>query len=426
ERDNGKPQFIIAHTLIGKGVPEVEGTYKAHGEAGAKYVDAARKALGLPDEHYFVSQEVYDYFADHKKQLLADYERWEKIYNEWRKKNPGLAKMLDDGIERQVPVDLLSKIPEFPTEAKLATRKAGGEVLQPIAQAMPLLTSGSADLHGSTMNYIKDGGDFTRDNPGGRNMRFGIREHGMCAILNGITYHGLFRASGATFTVFTDYCRASIRLGALAKLPNIYIFTHDSIGVGEDGPTHQPVETVSSVRLMPNIDVIRPADPEETAGAFVAAMQRTDGPTFLALTRQTVPILNDIDPKLRREGVARGGYIAQKEKGKLDLIIMSCGSELQHALAAAKELGDGVRVVSMPCFERFNRESLEYREAILPISCRRRVAIEAGVTEIWWQYVGLDGKVVGLHEFGLSAPGPEVMKERGIDSQHVIDAAKSL
>jgi len=426
ERDNGKPQFIIAHTLIGKGVPEVEGTYKAHGEAGAKYVDAARKALGLPDEHYFVSQEVYDYFADHKKQLLADYERWEKIYNEWRQKNPGLAKMLDDGIEREVPVDLLSKIPEFPTEAKLATRKAGGEVLQPIAQAMPLLTSGSADLHGSTMNYIKDGGDFTRDNPGGRNMRFGIREHGMCAILNGISYHGLFRASGATFTVFTDYCRASIRLGALAKLPNIYIFTHDSIGVGEDGPTHQPVETVSSVRLMPNIDVIRPADPEETAGAFVAAMQRTDGPTFLALTRQTVPILNDIDPKLRREGVARGGYIAQKEKGKLDLIIMSCGSELQHALAAAKELGDGVRVVSMPCFERFNRESLEYREAILPISCRRRVAIEAGVTEIWWQYVGLDGKVVGLHEFGLSAPGPEVMKERGIDSQHVIDAAKSL
>jgi len=177
---------------------------------------------------------------------------------------------------------------------------------------------------------------------------------------------------------------------------------------------------------MPNIDVIRPADPEETAGAFVAAMQRTDGPTFLALTRQTVPILNDIDPKLRREGVARGGYIAQEEKGKLDLIIMSCGSELQHALAAAKELGDRVRVVSMPCFERFNRESPEYREEILPNSCRRRVAIEAGVTEIWYQYVGLDGKVVGLHEFGLSAPGPEVLKERGIDAQHVIDAAKSL
>jgi len=426
ERDNGKPQFVIAHTLIGKGIPEVAGTHKAHGEAGWKFVDAARKGLGLPDEHYFVSQEVRDYFAEHKKRLLADYDRWEKTYNEWRKKNPEKAKMLDEGIERKVPADLLSKISEFPKDSKLATRKAGSEALQPIAEAMPLLISGSADLHGSTLNYIKDGGDFTRNTPSGRNIHFGIREHGMCAILNGISYHGMFRASGATFMVFTDYCRASIRLSALSRLPNIYIFTHDSIGVGEDGPTHEPVETVSSVRLMPHIDVIRPADPEETAGAFVAAVERTDGPTLIALTRQVVPILNEIDPNLRREGVLRGGYIAKKEKEKLVLIIMSCGSELQHALAAAKELGDHVRVISMPCFERFERESEEYREEVLPKSCRRRVAIEAGVPEIWYQYVGLDGKVVGLHEFGLSAPGAEVMKERGIDAQHVIDAAQSL
>jgi len=426
ERDNGKPQFIIAHTLIGKGIPEVAGTHKAHGEAGAKYVDAARKALGLPDEHYFVSEETRKYFAEHKKKLLADYARWEEIYSDWRKKNPDRARTLDDGIERNVPVDLLPKIPEFPKDAKLATRKAGSEALQPIAQAMPLLMSGSADLHGSTLNYIKDGEDFTRNNPKGRNIRFGIREHGMCAILNGISYHGIFRASGATFLVFTDYCRASIRLAALSRLPNIYIFTHDSIGVGEDGPTHEPVETVSSVRLMPQIDVIRPADAEETAGAFVAAIQRTDGPTLLALTRQVVPILNDVDAKLRREGVARGGYVAKKEKGKLDLIIMSCGSELQHALAAANELGDSVRVVSMPCFERFERESEEYREEVLPKSCRKRVAIEAGIPEIWYQYVGIDGKVIGLHEFGLSAPGGEVMEARGIDAKHVVDAAKSF
>ena len=425
-RDNGKPQFIIAHTLIGKGIPEVAGTYKAHGEAGAKFVDASRKALGLPDEHYFVSQDVYDYFAQHKKTLLAEYDRWEKTYDAWRTKNPDKAKLLDDGLARKVPSDLMSKIPDFPNDAKLATRKAGGEVLQPIAQAMPLLMSGSADLYGSTMNYIKDGGDFNRDNFAGRNVRFGIREHGMCAILNGVSYHGLFRASGATFLVFTDYCRGAIRLSALAKLPNVYIFTHDSIGVGEDGPTHEPVETVSSVRLMPNIDVIRPADPEETAGAFVAAMQRTDGPTLLALTRQAVPILNEIGANLRREGVLRGGYIAKKESGKLDLIVLSCGSELQHALAAAKELGGNVRVVSMPCFERFNRQSQAYREEVLPNECRKRVAIEAGVTEIWYEYVGLDGKVVGLHDFGMSAPGAEVMKERGIDAQHVIEAAKSL
>jgi transketolase len=426
ENDNGRPKFIVAHTLIGKGIPEVEGTFKAHGEAGAKFVDAARKGLGLPDEHYFVSKETYDYFAAHKKKLLADYEQWEKTYNDWRKKNAEQAKQLEAAIDRKVDVDLLSRIPEFPKDSKLATRKAGSEALQPIAQAMPVLISGSADLHGSTLNYIKDGGDFTRETPSGRNIHFGIREHGMCAILNGISYHGLFRASGATFLVFTDYCRASIRLAALSKLPNIYIFTHDSIGVGEDGPTHEPVETVSSVRLMPQIDVIRPADPEETAGAFAAAMERIDGPTLLALTRQVVPILNDVDVKLRREGVARGGYIAQKEKEKLDLIIMSCGSELQHALAAAKELGDGVRVVSMPCFERFNRQSDKYRDEVLPKSCRKRVAIEAGVTEIWYQYVGLDGKVVGLHQFGLSAPGAEVMKERGIDAKHVVEAAKSL
>src|SRR6476620_7140594 len=407
-RDNGKPQFIIAHTLIGKGIPEVAGTYKAHGEAGAKFVDAARKALGLPDEHYFVSKDVYDYFAQHKQTLLAEYDRWEKTYDAWRAKNPDKAKLLDDGLARDVPPDLLSKIPEFPKDAKLATRKAGGEVLQPIAQAMPLLMSGSADLYGSTMNYIKDGGDFSRGNFAGRNVRFGIREHGMCAILNGISYHGLFRASGATFAVFTDYCRGAIRLSALSKLPNTYIFTHDSIGVGDDGPTHQPAET------------------EETAGAFVAAMERTDGPTLIALTRQVVPILNDVDLQARREGVRRGGYIAKHESGPLELIILSCGSELQHALAAAKALGAGTRVVSMPCTERFNRESDEYREEVLPNNCRKRVAIEAGVREIWYQYVGLDGKVIGLHRFGLSAPGAEVMKEFGIDAQHVVDAARSL
>ena len=232
--------------MIGKGIPEVAGTYKAHGEAGAKYVDAARKALGLPDEHYFVSKEVYDYFAEHKKKLLADYERWEKTYNAWRKKNPDKAKMLDNGIERKVPADLLSKIPEFPKDAKLATRKAGSEVLQPIAQAMPLLMSGSADLHGSTMNYIKDGGDFTRDNPWRaqhpvRNSRtWHVRDperHFVSRTVSRIR---------CNLSVFTDYCRASIRLAALAKLPNTYIFTHDSIGVGEDGPTHEPVETVSS------------------------------------------------------------------------------------------------------------------------------------------------------------------------------------
>ena len=426
QRDNGKPQFIIAHTLIGKGIPEVAGTHKAHGEAGVKYVDAGRKNLGLPDEHYFVSNDVRSYFAEHKRKLVADHERWAKTYEEWSKKNPDRAKSLEAAIAKKVPDDLLGGIPEFPSDTKIATRKAGSDVLQPVAKALPVLISGSADLHGSTLNYIKDAGDFTRDKPEGRNIHFGIREHGMCAIMNGIAYHGIFRASGATFLVFADYCRAAIRLAALSKLPNIYIFTHDSIGVGEDGPTHEPVETVSGLRVIPHLDVIRPADPEETAGAFVAATQRIDGPTLLALTRQAVPLLSEIDVKTRREGVARGGYIAKRESGKLDLILLSCGSELQHALLAAKELGAGTRVVSMPCFERFERQSASYREEVLPGSCRRRVAIEAGVPHLWYKYVGLDGKVVGLHRFGMSAPGDQVMKELGIDAAHVVEAAKSL
>jgi transketolase len=418
--------MIVAHTLIGKGIPEVAGTSKAHGEAGAKFAEAARKGLGLPDEHYFVSDDVKEYFAGHKKDLLAQYDRWKETYDAWRKANPDKAKELDDAIARKVPGDLLSKVPNFPNDSKIATRKAGSEALQPIAKALPFLISGSADLHGSTLNYIKDGGDFTATNPSGRNIHFGIREHGMCAIMNGVSYHGIFRASGATFLVFADYCRPSIRLAALSKLPNIYIFTHDSIGVGEDGPTHEPVETVASLRVIKQLDVIRPADPEETAGAFVAAAERIDGPTLLALTRQNVPMLNEINAKQRREGVLKGGYIAKKESGKLELILLSCGSELQHALVAAKELGAGTRVVSMPCFERFERQPESYRNEVLPNECRKRVAIEAGVPEIWSQYVGLDGKIIGLHRFGLSAPGAEVMKEFGIDAEHVIEAARSL
>jgi transketolase len=426
KRDNGKPQMIIAQTLIGKGIPEVAGTNKAHGEAGVKYVDAGRKGLGLPDEHYFVSKDVRDYFAEHKKNLGAEYERWEKTYQDWCSKNPEQARQLDDAIERKVPADLSDQIPAFPADAKIATRKAGSEVLQPLAKIMPFLISGSADLHGSTLNYIEGAGDFTRDNNSGRNIHFGIREHGMCAIMNGIGYHGVFRASGATFLVFADYCRPSIRLAALSKLPNIYIFTHDSIGVGEDGPTHEPVETVSGLRVIPQLDVIRPADPEEAAGAFVAATQRIDGPTLLALTRQAVPMLNEIEVKTRREGVARGGYVAKRESGKLELILLSCGSELQHAMKAAQELGAGTRVVSMPCFERFERQTADYREEVLPKSCRRRVAIEAGVPHLWYQYIGLDGKVVGLNRFGMSGPGDQVMKELGIDAAHVVEAAKSL
>ncbi len=422
----GKPQFIVARTLIGRGIPEVAGTSKAHGEGGAKFIDSARKGLGLPDEHFFVSEETRVYFAEHKQKLVEKYETWLQRFEVWKAAHPVRAKELSDGLENVVPNDLMLRVPAFPSDAKIATRKAGSDVLQPLAAAMPLLISGSADLHGSTLNYINSDKDFTPENPTGRNIRFGIREHAMASMLNGFAYDGIFRPSGATFLVFADYARPAIRLAALSKLPVIYIFTHDSVGVGEDGPTHQPVETVAGLRIIPQLDVIRPADPEETAGAFVAAIERTTGPTLIALTRQAVPMLNEISMETRRQGVQKGGYIAIQETGELKTILLSCGSELQHAVAAAKQLGDGVRVVSMPCFERFDAQEAEYRECVLPRSCRRRVAIEAGVSDVWHRYVGLDGKVIGIDRFGLSAPGNKVMEVLGITAQHVVDAVKSL
>ena len=422
----GKPQLIIAKTLIGKGIPEVAGTSKAHGEGGAKFVEAARKGLGLPDELFYVSPETRAWFAGHAKKLAAAYDEWSALYAAWQKANPALAAELDAAVKLEIPTDLLKRIPEFPADAKIATRKAGSDVLQPIAAAVPALISGSADLHGSTLNYIKDGNDFTSATWGGRNIHFGIREHGMCGILNGIGYDGIFRPSGATFLVFADYCRGSIRLASLSHLPVVYIFTHDSVGVGEDGPTHEPVETVSALRLIPHLDVIRPADPEETAAAFAAALQRTDGPTLLALTRQAVPMLNEISVAARREGVFKGGYIAVHESGSLKIILLGAGSELQHAIAAAKELGEGVRVVSIPSFHRFDAQPQAYREEVLPPACEKRVAIEAGVPDLWWKYVGLKGTVIGIKRFGLSAPGGEVMKFLGITPHSVVEAAKHL
>ena len=422
-----KPQLIIAKTVIGKGIPEVAGTAKGHGEGGAKFAEAARAGLGLPaDQHFFVSDDVRGYFAQHKARLIRGCNKWFKTFKAWKQANPEKAAQLEAAGQAPDAAALLAKIPVFPADAKLATRAAGRDVLQSIAAELPLLIGGSADLYGSTLNYIAADKDFEVGNRTGRNVRFGIREHGMAAIANGVAYDGLFRPSVATFLVFADYSRPSMRIAALAKLPVVYVYTHDSVGVGEDGPTHQPVETISGLRVIPNLDVIRPADPEETAGAFAAAMARVDGPTLLALTRQALPNLNDIPVDVRRQGASRGGYVAVKETAALSHILIATGSELQFAVAAAKTLGAGVRVVSMPCFERFDRQSPEYRESVLPASCRQRVAIEAGVTGLWYKYVGLDGKVVGIDRFGLSAPAPTIFKELGITAEAVVAAAQSL
>jgi len=426
DKDNGKPKVIIAKTLIGKGIPEVAGTAAGHGEGGAKFAEAARQGLGLPEETFYVSEGTREFFAARCEASQDEFAAWEKTYTEWTAANPELAEELQNGISRSVPSDLLDRIPEFDDDHKDATRGSGGVVINAVARDVPQLVSGSADLYGSTKNYIKDGADFGADNPGGRNIWFGIREHAMGAICNGIAYDGIFRASGATFLVFADYLRPSIRLASLAGLPVTYIFTHDSVGVGEDGPTHQPVETVSGLRVIPNLDVIRPADPEEVAGAWAAAMLRTDGPTALILSRQGVANLSSSPIKVRREGAYRGGYVIREEEGELEAIIMATGTEVEHALEAAAQLGDGVRVVSMPCLERFDRQNDDYRSSVLPGSCTRRVAIEAGVTSLWWKYVGEKGRIIGIDRFGLSAPGNTVMKELGITAEAVVDAVKSL
>lgn len=432
--DNGKPTIIIAKTVVGKGITEVEGTNAAHGEAGVPFQKNARANMGLPaDQLWYVDPSTRTFFTNKKAALKGKYDSWMKIYNEWKSANPALAKELEDGKAKNYPsaAEVLAAIPAYDPKKNVATRQSGADVLQFVSKAVPQFLSGSADLHGSTKNYINGAGNF--GNPkikgkdfAGKNFYFGIREHAMGTMINGISYYGLNIPSGATFLVFADYMRAAIRVAALSELQTVYILTHDSVGVGEDGPTHQPVEATSALRIIPHLDVIRPADPEEVAGAFAACIDRKDGPTALILSRQNVRTLNEIDITTRREGVLKGGYIAIKETAPLTHIILSSGSEMQWAVDAAKELGAGVRVVSVPCMERFDRQSDAYKATVLPATCTKRLAIEAGVSGLWYKYVGLNGKVIGTDKFGFSAPGDTVMAAFGLTKDNVVAVAKTL
>jgi transketolase len=424
---NGKPKLIICKTTIAKGIPEVAGSSKGHGEAGVKFIPAARKALGLPDATFFVSPETRAFFAARKADQAKARAAWQVTHDAWAKANPDKAAELAKGLagDHGSAESLLAAIPEMGTN-KHATRASGELVLNAAAQASPLVVSGSADLHGSTKNYLKDLGDFDIATPAGRNLYFGIREHAMGAILNGIAYHGIFKGSGATFLTFSDYLRPSIRVAALAKLQAFYIFTHDSVGVGEDGPTHQPVETVAALRCIPNLDVVRPADAEETAAAYAHAISRRDGPVALVLSRQNVPSLDAIPAAVRRAGTLRGGYVARRESAPLERILIGTGSELQLALAAAEQLGAGTRVVSLPSMELFARQPEAYRDEVLPPSCGRRVSVEAGVTLPWGRLIGAAGKAVGTDRFGLSAPGDTVLRELGVTTEAVVEAARSV
>jgi len=417
--DNGKPTLIVCKTIIGKGVDEIAGTCAAHGEAGVKYADSARSSLGLPADKWFVSQDTYDFFANVKKANKAKYDTWQATYANWRSANPELSRELQDAMDGNVP-DLDTLIPTFGTGKSVATRNAGADVLQPIASSMPFYVSGSADLHGSNKNYMKGVGDFSKTNYAGRNFYYGIREHAMGAILNGMGFYGLFRASGSTFLVFSDYMRASVRVAALSHLPINYIWTHDSIGVGEDGPTHQPVEVVASLRNIPNLDVMRPGDAEETAAAYIHALNRKDGPTALVLSRQNLPTLDMLSAPDKRAGTLRGGYILVKEAAALTHILLATGSEVSLAVGAAKELGPGCRVVSMPCVEAFERQSAAYQAEVLP-NRDMTTACEAGVTSAWYKYAA---NVLGVDSFGLSAPGDQVFEAMGITTNGLIAMAQ--
>ncbi len=432
---NGRPKLIIAKTVIAKGVPGFEGTTKGHGEGGAKLWAEAHANWGLPtDQLYYVSDEVRAYMAGKKAEREAAYAEWKATYDAWRAANPDKAAELDAGIDLSIngltPEVSNAMIPAFAEGCKEATRSSGAVAQNAIADKCPGLLSTSADLFSSNKNYLKNGGDFAADNYAGRNFWFGIREHAMAAICNGIAYDGLFRVSAGTFCVFVDYMRASIRVAALSHLPVTYVLTHDSVAVGEDGPTHQPVETVTGLRVIPNLDVVRPADEEEAAGAWMCAMERKDGPTALILTRQNIPSLTSVHPisaEERRQGTLKGAYIALKEQTEQPgRIIIASGSEVILALEAAKQLGPDVRVVSMPSMWRFNRQSAEYRESVLPAACTRRLAVEAGKSDLWYRYVGTEGSIIAIDSYGFSAPGDVVLRELGMNVPNIVAHAEKL
>lgn len=433
---NGRPKLIVAKTVIAKGVPGIEGTTKGHGEGGAKLWSEAHANWGLPtDTQYFVSDEVRAYMAGLKAEREAACAEWHAVYDAWRAANPEKAAELDACCElsvhsQEAPVSS-AEIPVFPAGTKAATRVSGADAENALAKHCPGLLSFSADLFSSNKNYLKGMGDFSAKDYTGRNFWCGIREHAMAAIANGVAYDGIFRVSCGTFCVFVDYMRAAIRVAALSHLPVTYVLTHDSVAVGEDGPTHQPVETVSGLRIIPNLDVIRPADEEEAAGAWICALRRREGPTALILTRQNVPSLTASCPELsaetRRQGTRKGAYIALKEKTATPrLIIIATGSEVYLALEAAKQLGDDVRVVSMPSMFRFNLQDAAYKEEILPAACKRRIAIEAGKTDLWYRYVGEEGQIIGIDNFGFSAPGPQVLSELGMNVENIVTVANNL
>jgi transketolase len=429
--ETGRPSIIACRTQIGYGSPNRARTAKAHGEPlGEEEVKLAKENLGLPvDGQFFVPDGAREFLSAAGHAGAEKQAAWEDLFRRYEAEYPDDAARYRRALsgEYEVSLDVAGL---FDPQKKLATRASSGIVLNALAEQVPILLGGSADLTPSNKTDLKGESDLKRGDFSGRYIRFGVREHAMGAMMNGMALHGGVRPYGGTFLVFSDYMRPAIRLAALMELPVIYVFTHDSIGVGEDGPTHQPVEHLMALRAIPNLTVIRPADSVETAAAWLSALENRDGPTALVLTRQNLP---NLDSSV--ENAQRGAYVLAEALGATgepvdpDVVLIGTGSEVQLAVQAREMLAAGglaARVVSMPSWELFNRQPADYRQHVLPPSVMARVSVEAGVTTGWQQFVGLHGASVGLDRFGASAPYEVVYENLGITAEAVVEAARSI
>ena len=424
---------MVVKTVIGYGSPNKAGTASAHGEPlGEDEVAGAREALGWDYAPFVVPEDVSEFMRRARNRGASLEASWEDSLRKYEAEYPELTAALRRDLSGELPEDWGQGLDELigAYEEPVATRAVSGQSLAAITARVPSLVGGSADLAPSNNSTVAGRGDFSPENASGRTLHFGVREHAMGAVSNGIALHGGFIPFAATFLIFSDYMRASIRLGALSHCRVIWVYTHDSVGVGEDGPTHEPISQLMGLRMIPNLTVLRPADADETIEAWRTAINHRHGPVALILTRQAVPQLPCIGATAAaRDKFARGAYITRDSDSTPDLIIIGAGSEVQHALSGAQMLeqdGVAVRVVSMPSWELFDSQPKDYRESVLPSSVRARVAIEAGGRIGWERYTGLDGAIIGMDGYGASAPGATNMKEFGFTAENVAETGRRV
>ena len=430
QNETNRPSLIEVRSHIGYGSPNKQDSAAAHGSAlGKDEVKLVKEIFGFdPDKSFVIPNEVLDYYREAGKKSAKNEEDWNELYKNYRKRHPDLAKDYETISAGKLPDGWEGKLPTFEAGDKMATRKASGQTLNAIAEYFPQLIGGAADLAPSTDTNLNDYKSFSAKHRDGRNFHFGIREHAMGAVLNGMALSNYLIPYGATFLIFSDYMRPPLRLAAIMKIRPIMVYTHDSIGLGEDGTTHQPVEQLIGLRTVPNITVIRPADANETAQAWRVAIKHNEGPVAIVLTRQGIPII-DQEKYGKAKELEKGAYILSDSDGEPDIILIATGSEVHLILEAQEKLKeDGIkaRVVSMPSWSLFDKQSAAYRESVLPKHIRKRLAVEAGSPVGWLKYVTDEGDVLGIERFGESAPGDEVMKEYGFSVENVVKRSKAL